>query len=91
MNYSKKRLIEIYKHLNTVENAFKILKNDLDLGPLYHWEEKRVKGHIYMCIVAYFMMMAIEYTSKCTNLTLSGRKVLRLLSNIHLLMSIPLP
>jgi transposase len=84
-NYTKKRLIEIYKHLHTVENAFKILKNDLDVRPLYHWKEQRVKGHIYMCIIAYFFMMAIEYTSKQKNLGLSGRKILRLLSTIHLL------
>jgi transposase len=82
---SKKRLIEIYKHLNTVENAFRILKNDLDVRPIYHWKENRVKGHVYMCVIAYFLMMAIEYTSKCTNLHRSGRKILRLLSNIHLL------
>ncbi len=84
-NDSKKRLIEIYKHLNTVETAFRILKNDLDVRPIYHWKENRVKGHIYMCVIAYFLMMAIEYTSKCTNLHRSGRKILRLLSNIHLL------
>jgi transposase len=84
-NDSKKRLIEIYKHLNTVENAFRILKNDLDVRPIYHWKENRVKGHVYMCVIAYFLMMAIEYTSKCTSLHRSGRKILRLLSNIHLL------
>jgi transposase len=82
---SKKRLIEIYKHLNTVETAFRILKNDLDVRPIYHWKENRVKGHVYMCVIAYFLMMAIEYTSKCTSLHRSGRKILRLLSNIHLL------
>jgi hypothetical protein len=38
-----------------------------------------------MCVIAYFLMMAIEYTSKCTSLHRSGRKILRLLSNIHLL------
>ena len=82
---TKKRLIEIYKHLNTVENAFRILKNDLDIRPMYHWKENRVKGHIYMCVLAYFLMMAIEYTSKRASIHLSGRKILRLLSNIHLL------
>jgi transposase len=46
-------MIEIYKHLNTVENAFRILKNNLDVRPTYHWKENRVKGHLYTCVIAY--------------------------------------
>lgn len=51
--YESKRLIEIYKNLNKVETAFRIIKNDLNIHPMYHRKESRVKGHVYICVLAY--------------------------------------
>jgi transposase len=79
------RLISIYKNLGKVENAFKVLKNDLDIRPVNHRKEIRVEGHVYVCVLAYFIINAIEYTAKKKNLNQSARKVLRKLSQISLL------
>jgi len=84
-NYSQKKLLNVYKNLSKVENAFKIIKNDLDIRPMFHRKEKRVKGHIYICIISYFLMIAIEYNSKNKNLNKSARNILRILDKIKLL------
>ena len=60
-NYDDEKLIKIYKNLSKVENAFKILKNDLDIRPLNHRKKIRVKGHVYVCVLAYFIITVIEY------------------------------
>jgi len=83
--YSNEKLLEIYKNLSKVENAFKIIKNDLDIRPMYHRKESRIKGHVYICVIAYFIIAAIEYISKKTNLNKSARKILRQLSKVNLL------
>jgi len=83
--YSNEKLLEIYKNLSKVENAFKIIKNDLDIRPMYHRKENRVKGHVYVCVIAYFIVAAIEYISKKANLDKSARKILRQLSKVNLL------
>ncbi len=83
--YSDEKLIEIYKNLSKVENAFKIIKNDLDMRPMYHWKESRVKGHIYACVISYFLINAIEYISKKKGLNKSARKILRSLSKINII------
>lgn len=80
-----KRLIEIYKNLNKVETAFRIIKNDLDIRPMYHWKESRVKGHVYVCVLAYFIMIAIEYIAHQKNVKLSARKILGQLSSVMLI------
>ena len=82
---SNEKLLEIYKNLSKVENAFKIIKNDLDIRPMYHRKESRIKGHVYICVIAYFIIAAIEYISKKTNLNKSARKILRQLSKVNLL------
>ena len=84
-DYEDEKLIKIYKNLSKVENAFRIIKNDLDIRPIYHRKVDRVKGHVYICVIAYFIFTAIEYISKDTKLNKSARKILRQLSRINLL------
>lgn len=84
-SYEGKRLIEIYKNLSKVETAFRIIKNDLDIRPMYHWKESRVKGHVYICVLAYFIMIAIEYIAGQKKARLSARKILDQLSRVMLI------
>ena len=39
-------VVTSYKTLMNVERSFREIKNFLDVGPMYHWNEKRVRGHI---------------------------------------------
>jgi transposase len=41
-----------YKSLWQVERAFRELKSGLDLRPVYHWTEKRIRGHVMVCFLA---------------------------------------
>jgi len=84
-DYADEKLIKIYKNLSKVENAFKIIKNNLDIRPIYHRKEERVKGHVYVCVIAYFIITAIEYIAKKASLNKSVKKILRELSGISLL------
>lgn len=43
-----------------VERAFREIKNFLDVGPVYHWYEKRVRGHIFVCVLAYLFEQEIQ-------------------------------
>lgn len=50
LSYSE--VARYYKSLCQIENAFKELKSTLDVSPIYHWTEKRIRGHIFMCFLA---------------------------------------
>jgi len=52
---------------------------------MHHWKEIRVKGHVYLCVLAYFVIAAFEYLSKEKGVTMSARKILRSLSEIKLI------
>ena len=48
---------EKYKDLKYVENAFRSMKvSDLFLRPIRHWSETRVRGHVFMCMLAYLVV-----------------------------------
>ena len=50
----KDEVVERYKSLAQVEQAFRSMKTeDLNVRPIRHWNEKRVRGHIFMCVLAY--------------------------------------
>jgi transposase len=45
-----------YKSLATVERAFRSMKNvDLKVRPIYHHQAERVKAHIFLCMLAYYV------------------------------------
>lgn len=45
-----------YKELKQVEKAFRSMKTaDLFVRPIRHWNPDRVRGHIFMCMIAYLL------------------------------------
>lgn len=50
---SVKQIISRYGDLYEVEHAFRTLKSQLEIRPIYHWTNRRIEGHIAMCFLAY--------------------------------------
>ncbi len=57
---STKSIIRIYKQQTSIEHAFDIIKNTLDIRPIYHYSDSRVKGHVFICILAYMVSRILE-------------------------------
>ena len=49
-----------YKNLFRVERAFRSLKHTIELRPIYHWREYRVKAHLTLCVLSYFIQRYAE-------------------------------
>jgi hypothetical protein len=48
--------VRSYKSLSTVERAFRSCKTvDLEVRPVYHWNEDRVRAHVFLCLLAYHL------------------------------------
>ncbi|MCD6413209.1 MAG: IS1634 family transposase [Elusimicrobia bacterium] len=52
--------VKAYKMLWRVERAFREMKSVLDIRPIYHWNEQRVRGHIMMCFLAFVCEMVLR-------------------------------
>ncbi|NLU51183.1 MAG: IS1634 family transposase, partial [Syntrophomonadaceae bacterium] len=46
-----------YKQLWMVEQAFREMKSNLELRPMYHWTDSRIRGHIMVCFLAFYLEM----------------------------------
>jgi len=53
-----------YKRLQLVERAFRYLKTDLEIRPLFHWKDSRVRGHVFVCFLAYLVEQQMRLALK---------------------------
>jgi len=48
--------VRAYKDLAKVERAFRSMKTiDLHVRPIYHWLDQRIKAHVFLCTLAYYV------------------------------------
>jgi hypothetical protein len=50
------KVVATYKSLARVERDFRSIKSiDLDLRPIHHWTENRVRAHVFICMLASYL------------------------------------
>jgi hypothetical protein len=48
--------VRAYKALSSVEQAFRSFKTvDLTVRPIFHWLDDRIRGHVFLCMLAYYV------------------------------------
>jgi transposase len=48
--------VRAYKDLSSVERAFRSIKTvDLKVRPIFHWLDDRIRGHVFLCMLAYYV------------------------------------
>jgi hypothetical protein len=48
--------VRAYKGLARIERAFRAMKAiDLQIRPVHHWIEPRVRAHVFLCMLAYYV------------------------------------
>ena len=53
-------IAKYYKSLWQIENAFSELKSSLDVKPMYHWTERRIRGHVFICFLALVLELGLR-------------------------------
>jgi transposase len=57
-------VVRSYKQLKEVERAFGTLKGPLELRPIHHRLEDRVKAHVFLCTLAYYLTWHLRQALK---------------------------
>ncbi len=81
---------QIYSLLTRAESAFRAMKSPLSEQPIFHQLEHRVQGHIFLCILAYHLLIAIEKTLKDKGVCSSWETVREVLTT-HQIVTVVLP
>lgn len=78
-------LWQFYIQLTEVEAAFKNLKDDLEVRPIYHQLEHRIEAHIFVAFLAYCLHVTLRAHLKALAPGLTSRAVLDKLAAIQML------
>ncbi|MGH7121893.1 MAG: IS1634 family transposase [Acetobacteraceae bacterium] len=89
-NLSADELWRIYTLLSRAENAFRDMKSPLAVRPIFHHLELRTESHIFLCLLAYHLLIAIEKTLLDQGIHTSWASVRNTLKS-HQLCTIVLP
>ena len=73
---NEQQIWDIYTMMTDIEDAFRCMKSELGLRPIYHQKEVRCDGHIFITLLAYHLLHTIR-------LKLRQRGVLFCWTTIH--------
>jgi len=80
MDLPPDQVIKRYKELQIIERGFRCLRSTLKLRPLHHWTERRIRAHIFLCIIA--LQVERYMTSRLQALKISTQTALEKLRQI---------
>jgi transposase len=62
--WSAQEFWETYIQLTVVERAFRVLKSQLLLRPIWHHYSGRTQAHIFVCVLAYALWKTLDHLAK---------------------------
>jgi hypothetical protein len=71
--------------LVAVEEAFKTLKGDLAIRPIFHQRERRIEAHIFIAFLAYCLHVTLGHRLKNLAPGLTSRSVLEKFSAVQMI------
>jgi transposase len=72
---SEKEIWSIYVMLTQIEDAFRTLKSDLVMRPVFHQKENRSDAHIFITLLAYHLLHSIRTSLKQSGIKLNWRQI----------------
>ena len=72
-----------YKSLADIERGFKVLKSELEIGPVYHRLPERIRANAAICFMALILYRVMRYRLKAAHAGLSPERALDYLRRIQ--------
>jgi transposase len=76
-------VIARYKALADIERGFRVLKDEIEIGPIYHRLPKRIRAHATICFIALILHRIMRQRLKAAGSPLSPRRALQMLAAIQ--------
>lgn len=76
-------VVQRYKSLADIERGFRVLKSDIEIGPVYHRLPKRIRSHALVCFMALILYRVMRLRLKAAKRVESPNTLLEQLKRIH--------
>lgn len=76
----EKTIWDIYNTIREIEAAFRVLKTDLSLRPIFHKKDQAVEAHLFLGILAYTLVNTIRFRLKASNIHHDWQNIVRMMN-----------
>jgi len=76
-------VVQRYKSLADIERGFRVLKSDIEIGPVYHRLPQRIRAHALVCFMALVLYRVMRMRLKAAKRSESPSTLLEQLKRIH--------
>ena len=76
-------VVQRYKRLADSERGFRVLKSDIEIGPVYHRLQQRIRSHALVCFMALILYRVMRMRLKAAKRSESPGTLLEQLKRIH--------
>jgi hypothetical protein len=76
-------IVTRYKSLADIERGFKVLKSEIEIGPVYHRLPERIRAHASICFMALILHRIMRTRLRAANAGLSPERALEQLHRIQ--------
>ena len=80
---STDEVVARYKSLADIERGFRVLKSEIEIGPVYHRLPNRVRAHAYLCFIALILHRVIRQRLRQAEQSISPERALETLRRIQ--------
>lgn len=80
---SPQGVVDRYKSLADIERGFRVLKSEIEIGPVFHRLPGRIKAHAAICFMALILYRVMRLKLKAADNTLSPERALDNLRRIQ--------
>ena len=77
------KVIDRYKSLADIERGFKVLKSELEIGPVYHRLPERIRAHASICFMALILHRVMRMRLRAANTGITPERALQSLRRIQ--------
>ena len=77
------QVVAHYKSLADIERGFRVLKSDIEIGPVYHRLPQRIRAHAVVCFVALVLYRVMRMRLKASKRAESPTRLLEQLRRIQ--------
>ncbi|MDN5365648.1 MAG: hypothetical protein PWP44_851, partial [Thermacetogenium sp.] len=82
-NLSAKEVLDAYHNLWKIEESFRIMKSTLEVQPVFHWTEVRIKGHFVVCFLAFLLARTLELRLQNAGIKASPEKIREAINSMN--------
>jgi len=76
-------IVTRYKSLADIERGFKVLKSEIEIGPVYHRLPERTRAHASICFMALILLRVMRTRLRAANTSLTPERALEQLRRIQ--------